>query len=182
MHVGQKSKTKKQARSLEMFLGSTVHLKRWDFIYTVSPRARQMSETSKLVINKICLYVSKFSELHQLLVIERGFNLWVWSVGHESYVVMGEEGSKSWLSLTHNLFTAAYGMQVLNASWDDKTFKGTLSPPKRPDSLEVSSWVMPGVQWDSRVSHWDFRVLWKQDIVHYDTKCLLCRKLCKYGK
>lgn len=68
--LDRRTKQKRQARSLEMFLGSAVHLKRWDFIYTVSPRARQMSETSKLIINRFCFHVSKFSELHQLLGIK----------------------------------------------------------------------------------------------------------------
>lgn len=71
MCAGQKNKRERQARLPGMFLGSAIPLKRWDFIYTVSLRAEQMSQTSKLIINRLCSPANSFSKLHQLLLIEQ---------------------------------------------------------------------------------------------------------------
>ena len=90
--------------------------------------------------------------------------------------------SRSGLSLSHNLVAAAYVNQVLNASWADRTFKDTPPAPKMPDPLEMSQWGNTQNHVGQHSLSLGFQGDTIQELGHYNSACLLGRKLCKYGK
>jgi len=90
--------------------------------------------------------------------------------------------SRSGLSLSHNLVAAVYVNQALNISWADRAFKDTPLTPRMPDPLEMSQWGNTRNSVEQHSRSLGFQAGTIQEIGHYDTACLLGRKLCKYGK